>query len=181
LSAQSETTYDPDAGVDTAGPGSRRRGYEVNLTYQALQWLEFYGSYSGNRARYVTPYDDGTGHVAEYLPNAPFATGSFNVYVKNMGPWSGSLGYRYLSSYPLSSDDSVQGHGYGIWSGDAHYLLGKGWSVGLGIYNLLNKKADAAEFWYIDRLPGEPAAGVADVHVHPLEGTSGRFTIAKSF
>jgi outer membrane receptor protein involved in Fe transport len=181
LSAQSETTYDPDAGVDTAGPGSRRRGYEVNLTYQALRWLEFYGSYSGNRARYVTPYDDGTGHVGEYLPNAPFATGSFNVYFKNIGPWSGSLGYRYLSSYPLSSDDSVQGHGYGIWSGDAHYLLGKGWSVGLGIYNLLNKKADAAEFWYIDRLPGEPAAGVADIHVHPLEGISGRFTLAKSF
>jgi outer membrane receptor protein involved in Fe transport len=181
LSAQSETTYDPDAGVDTAGPGSRRRGYEINLTYQALRWLEFYGSYSGNHARYVTPYDDGTGHVGEYLPNAPFATGSLNVYVKNLGPWSGSLGYRYLSSYPLSSDDAVQGHGYGIWSGDAHYVIGAGWSVGLGLYNLLNKKADAAEFWYIDRLPGEPAAGVADVHVHPLEGTSGRLTIAKSF
>jgi outer membrane receptor protein involved in Fe transport len=181
LSAQSETTYDPDAGVDTAGPGSRRRGYEINLTYQALKWLEFYGSYSGNRARYVTPYDDGTGHVGEYLPNAPFATGSFNVYIKDLGPWSGSLGYRYLSSYPLSSDDSVQGHGYGIWSGDAHYMIGKGWSVGLGVYNLLNKKADAAEFWYIDRLPGEPVAGVADVHVHPLEGISGRFTLAKSF
>jgi outer membrane receptor protein involved in Fe transport len=181
LSAQSETTYDPDAGVDTAGPGSRRRGYEINLTYQALKWLEFYGSYSGNRARYVTPYDDGTGHVGEYLPNAPFATGSFNVYIKDLGHWNGSLGYRYLSSYPLSSDDSVQGHGYGIWSGDAHYMIGKGWSVGLGVYNLLNKKADAAEFWYIDRLPGEPVAGVADVHVHPLEGISSRFTLAKSF
>ena len=181
LRAQSETTYDPDAGVDSAGPGSRRRGYEVNLTYQALEWLEFYGSYSGNRARYVTPYDDGTGHVGEYLPNAPFATGSFNVYVKNLGAWSGSLGYRYLSSYPLSSDNSVQGHGYGIWSGDAHYLIAKGWSVGLGLYNLLNKKADAAEFWYIDRLPGEPATGVADIHIHPLEGISGRVTIAKTF
>jgi outer membrane receptor protein involved in Fe transport len=181
LSAQSETTYDPDAGIDAAGPGSRRRGYEVNLTYQALQWLEFYGSYSGNRARYVTPYNDGTGHVGEFLPTAPFATGSFNVYVNNLGPWSGSLGYRYLSSYPLSSDDSVHGHGYGIWSGDARYAIGQGWSVGLGIYNLLNKKADAAEFWYIDRVRGEPAAGVADVHIHPLEGISGRFTIAKSF
>jgi outer membrane receptor protein involved in Fe transport len=181
LSAQSETTYDPDAGVDSAGPGSRRRGYEVNLTYQALRWLELYGSYSGNHARYVTPYDDGTGHVGEYLPNAPFATGSFNVYIKNLGPWSGSMGYRYLSSYPLSSDNSVQGHGYGTWSGDAHYVIGRGWSVGLAIYNLLNKKADAAEFWYIDRLPGEPATGVADVHIHPLEGISGRITIAKSF
>ena len=181
LNAQSETTYDPDAGVDSAGPGSRRRGYEVNLTYQALQWLEFYGSYSGNHARYVTPFDDGTGHVGEYLPNSPFATGSFNVYVKDLGPWSGSLGYRYLSAYPLSSDNSVQGHGYGIWSGDAHYVIGKGWSVGLGIYNLLNKKADAAEFWYVDRLAGEPAEGVADIHVHPLEGTSGRLTVSKNF
>lgn len=181
LSAQSETTYDPDAGVDAAGPGSRRRGYEVNLTYQALQWLEFYGSYSGNRARYVTPYDDGTGHVGEYLPNAPFATGSFNVYVKNLGPWSGSLGYRYLSSYPLSSDNSVQGHGYGIWSGDARYAIGADWSLGLGIYNLLNKKADAAEFWYVDRLQGEPAGGAPDVHIHPLEGISARFTLTKSF
>jgi outer membrane receptor protein involved in Fe transport len=75
----------------------------------------------------------------------------------------------------------VQGHGYGIWNGDAHYVIGKGWSVALGAYNILNKKADAAEFWYIDRLPGEGAAGVADVHVHPLEGTSGRITIAKAF
>jgi len=181
LSAQSETTYDPDAGADSAGPGSRRRGYEVNLTYQALRWLEFYGSYSGNRARYVTPYNDGTGHLGEYLPNAPFATGSFIAYVKNLGPWSGSLGYRYLSSYPLSSDNGVQGHGYGIWSGDAHYVIGKGFSVGLGIYNLLDKKADAAEFWYVDRLMGEPSAGVADVHIHPLEGRSGRLTIAKTF
>lgn len=181
LNAESETTYDPDAGVDSAGPGSRRRGYEINLTYQALQWLELYGSYSGNHARYTTPYDDGTGHVGEYLPNAPVATGSFNVYFKNLGPWSGSVGYRYLSSYPLSSDNAVQGHGYGIWSGDAHYVIGDGWSVGLGIFNIFNKKADAAEFWYIDRLQGEPAAGVADVHVHPLERTSGRFTIAKSF
>jgi outer membrane receptor protein involved in Fe transport len=181
LDAQSETTYDPDAGVDGAGPGSRRRGFELNMTYQATKWLEFYGSYSANHARFTTPFDDGTGHVGEYLPNAPFATGSFNVYVKNLGPWSGGLEYRYLSAYPLSSDDVVQGHGYGEWSGDAHYEIGSGWSTSLGIYNLTNKHADAAEFWYIDRLPGEPAAGEADLHVHPLEPLSARLTIAKKF
>ena len=86
-----------------------------------------------------------------------------------------------MSSYPLSSDNRVQGHGYGIWSGDAHYVIGKGFSVGLGIYNLLDKKADAAEFWYVDRLMGERSAGVADVHIHPLEGRSGRLTITKTF
>jgi outer membrane receptor protein involved in Fe transport len=181
LTADSETTYDPDAGVDIAGPGSRRRGFEINLTYQALRWLEFYGSYSANHARFTTPFDDGTGHVGEYLPNAPFATASFNVYVKDLGSWSGGLEYRYLSGFPLSSDDLVQGHGYGEWSGDVHYNFGRGWSVSAAAFNLTNKQADAAEFWYIDRLPGEPAAGVADVHVHPLEGRAGRLTISKSF
>jgi outer membrane receptor protein involved in Fe transport len=181
LSAESETTYDPDAGVDSAGPGSRRRGYEVNLTYQATRWLEIYGSYSGNRARFTTPYDDGTGHVGEYLPNAPFATGSFNIYVKDLGPWSGSLGYRYLSGYPLSSDDAIKGDGYGETSGDAHYEVGRGFSVGLGVYNIFDKRADAAEFWYVDRLPGEPTSGIPDVHVHPLEARTVRVTLEKSF
>ena len=181
LSAESETTYDPDAGVDSAGPASRRRGFELNLTYQALRWLEFYGSYSVNHARFSSPFDDGTGHVGLFLPNAPSATGSFNVYVKNLGDWSGSLAYRYLSGFPLSADDKVKGHGYGEWSADARYDIGRGWSVGLGLYNLLDKKADAAEFWYIDRLSGEPPRGVADVHVHPLEGRTGRLTWAKKF
>ena len=181
LSAESETTYDPDVGVDSAGPASRRRGFELNLTYQALRWLEFYGSYSANHARFTSPFDDGTGHVGVFLPNAPFATGSFNVYIKNLGDWSGSLDYRYLSGYPLSADDDVKGHGYGEWSADAHYDIGRGWSAGLGLYNLLNKKADAVEFWYIDRLSGEPPQGVADVHIHPLEGRTGRLTLAKKF
>jgi len=46
---------------------------------------------------------------------------------------------------------------------------------------VIAKKADAAEFWYVDRLRGESAAGVAGIHVHPLEGTSGRITITKTF
>jgi outer membrane receptor protein involved in Fe transport len=181
LHAQSQTTYDPDAGVDVAGPASRRSGFEVNVTYQAWRWLELYGSYSGDRARFDTPYNDGTGHVGYFLPNAPFATGSFNAYVKDLGPWSGGLAYRYLGAFPLTADDRVQGHGYGEWSLDARYACGDGWSAGLGVYNLLNVRADAAEFWYVDRLPGEPATGVADLHVHPLEPRAVRLTIAKSF
>ncbi len=205
LDAQSETTYNPDIGQDTAGPGSHRTGFEVNVTYQVLQWLELYGSYSGDRARYTTPFDDGTGHLGEYLPNAPFATGQFNLYVTNLGPWSGGLEYRYLSSFPLSSgpcaDSAVAtdfghgltcadaptakgmvfGSGYGEWNGDVRYAFGRGWSAGLGVYNILNKKANAMEYWYVDRLPGEPSYGQADIHFHPLEPTTARLTIAKMF
>ncbi|MGH8149428.1 MAG: TonB-dependent receptor, partial [Steroidobacteraceae bacterium] len=205
LDAQSETTYDPDVGQDTAGPGSHRMGFEVNVTYQATRWLEFYGSYSGDKARYTSPYDDGTGHLGEYLPNAPFATGQFNLYVRNLGPWSGGLEYRYLSSFPLSSGPCansavttnfgngltcanaptakgmVFGSGYGEWNGDIRYAFGRGWNATLGVYNILNEKANSMEYWYVDRLPGEPDYGQADVHFHPLEPTTARLTIAKQF
>ncbi len=181
LDAQSETTYDPDVGEDAAGPGSRRYGYEVNVNYQALRWLELYGSLSQDHARYTSLYNDGTGHVGHYLPNAPFATGSLTAYVKNRGPWSGSVALRYLGAYPLSSDDEIQGHGYHEWNGDVRYSAGGGWSVALGVYNLLNTHANAMEYWYIDRLPGEPAPGVADVHIHPLEPLTARLTLAKKF
>jgi outer membrane receptor protein involved in Fe transport len=181
LDAASETTYDPDAGQDSAGPASRRYGYEINLTYQALRWLEFYASYSGDHARFKTDFDDGTGHVGRYLPNAPAATGSFNIYVKNLGPWSGGLEFRYLGREPLSSDNVIQTGGYGEWNGDARYTFRGNWNVGLGVYNILGTRANAAEFWYIDRLPGEPAAGVADVHLHPLEPRTVRLTLSKIF
>ena len=205
LDARSQTTYNPDVGQDTAGPASRRTGYEINITYQVLRWLEFYGSFSQDRARFKTPFDDGTGHLGEYMPNAPFATGSFSIYVKNLGPWSAGLEYRYLSAFPLSSgpcansavaDDfpgltscanaptprgQVYGSGYGEWNGDAHYAFTNGWKVALGAYNILNKKADAMQYWYVDRLQGEPAYGAADVHVHPLEPISVRLTIGKGF
>jgi hypothetical protein len=181
LDAGSETTYDPDAGEDSAGPASQRYGYEINLTYQALRWLEFYASYSGDHARFKTDFNDGTGHVGRYLPNAPFATGSFNLYVKNLGPWSGGLEFRYLGKEPLSADDQIQSGGYGEWNGDVQLAFAEDWRVGLGVYNILNRRANAAEFWYIDRLPGEPADGVADVHTHPLEPLAVRLTLSKSF
>jgi outer membrane receptor protein involved in Fe transport len=205
LDAQSETTYDPDIGQDSAGPGSIRQGYEINITYQVARWLEIYASYSGDHARYTTPLDDGTGHLGYELPNAPVATGSLNIYVKNLGPWSGGLAYRYLSSYPLSSGPcndaavahdfpgltscaqaptalgQINGSGYGEWNADIHYAFPHGWHTSLGIYNLLDKKANAMEYWYVDRLPGEPLYGEADIHIHPLEPISVRLTVAKDF
>ena len=206
LHQQSETTYDPDIGSDVAGPGSRRYGFEVNLTWQIREWLELYGSYSANHARFTSAFDDGTGHLGSYIPNAPIATGDLALYVTNLGRWSAGLAYRYLSSYPLSSGPcvdaaavkdfpgvtgcanaptlagQVNGSGFGQLNLDIHYAGSGGWSAAVGAYNLLNTKAAAAEFWYVDRLAGEVAgypAGRADIHEHPLEPFMLRFTLTK--
>jgi len=207
---QSETIIDPDVGQDVAGPPSRRYGYEINVTYQITRYLEFYGSYSGNHTHFTRPFDDGTGHLGEYITDAPVATGSLALYLTNLGPWSGGLNYRYLGNYPLSSgpcvdsaaandfgkDPSgrsytcataptapgqVNGKGFGEWNLDAHYAFAEGWGASLGIYNLFNTHAAAAEFWYVDRLPGEASIGAADIHEHPLEPIMARLTISKKF
>lgn len=47
--------------------------------------------------------------------------------------------------------------------------------------NLLNTQADQITYYYTSRLAGEPAAGVNDVHFHPVEPLAVRFTLAKAF
>jgi len=206
---QSETIIDPDVGQDTAGPPSRRYGYEINVTYQINRWLEFYGSYSGDHTHFTRPFDDGTGHLGEYITDAPLATGALSLYLTNLGPWSGGLSFRYLGNYPLSSGPcvnsaavhdfpnvatscanaptalgQVDGKGFGEVNLDANYAFLAGWSASIGLYNLLNKHAAAAEFWYVDRLQNEIGSypdGRADVHEHPLEPFMARLTISKRF
>jgi len=181
MTFQSELTYDPDAGQTSAGPPSRRQGVELNATWQAMDWLEFYGSFAASHSRYTEENDDGTGHVGRYIPAAPTAIGNFAAYVKHLGPWSAGLEYRYLGSYPLTPDGAVRASGYGEWNGEVSYNFESGWKLEAGLYNLLNTRANAAEFWYVDRLPGEPADGIADRHIHPLEPIAFRLTVGRSF
>jgi len=206
---QSETILNPDVGQDSAGPPSRRYGFELNVTYQIRRWLEFYGSFSGNHTRFTRPFDDGTGHLGTYITDAPAITGSLALYLTELGRWSGGLEYRYLGNYPLSSGPcvnaaavrdfagvatscanaptalgQVNGEGFGQLNLIANCRLLSGWSTSLGVYNLLNTHAAAAEFWYVDRLQSEIAlypAGRADVHQHPLEPIMARFTVTKTF
>jgi hypothetical protein len=67
---------------------------------------------------------------------------------------------------------------------DVQRAFASGWVVTIGIYNLLNSDAEAAEFWYVDRLQSERELypeGRADVHEHPLEPRAARVTIARHF
>ena len=56
--------------------------------------------------------------------------------------------------------------------------------MSLGVYNLLDTRAPAAEFWYVDRLQSEINTypdGRADIHEHPLEPLMVRFTLSRKF
>ncbi|HUC65910.1 MAG TPA: TonB-dependent receptor [Stellaceae bacterium] len=206
---QSETILDPDVGMDIAGPPSDRYGFEINTSYAINQWLDFYGNFSANHARFTTDFDDGTGHLGRYIPDAPFYAGSFALQLHDLGPWSGGLEYRLLGDFPITSgpcndaaavhdfpnvatscanaptaQGQVNGKGYGQLNLDVRYTFAQGWIAALGIYNLLDTRAPAAEFYYVDRLQSEIAAdpdGRADIHEHPLEPLMARISLVKQF
>ncbi len=182
----SELTYDADAGETEAGPASHRTGYEVNLTYSPVRFIEFYGSLASARARFRSDDDDGLGHVGRYVSDAPSAIGQFGAYLRALGPWSGALEYRYLGGYPLVPDNSLRGKGYGEWNLDVSYAFARQWQATAGIYNLFDTRANAAEFYYGDRIaPTEavPASGegIGDLHIHPLEPRAFRLGLKRTF
>ena len=176
---ESELTYDAEAGQTTAGPPSKRTGVELNTTYQAFDWLEFYGSVALTHARY-TGFDPST-HVGNYIPDAPSVIGQLGIYVRDAGPWFGALELRYLGQHPLDDLNSVKSNGDQEWNLNIGYNFEDGIKATLGIFNLFDSKDNAAEYYYADRLPGEPSGGVADFHMHPLEPRAFRFTLSKTF
>jgi hypothetical protein len=172
----SELTYDADAGETVAGRPSRRRGVELNATYLPFSRLEIYASIAATHARYTD--SDPAGN---YIPDAPEAIGSLGIYLRPLRGWSGGLQYRYFGAHPLVEDDSVRSRGNQEWNLDVKYQLASGWNFGVGVFNIFNQAYNAADYYYTDRLQGDPAAGVAGVHIHPLEPRSARATVSKTF
>jgi outer membrane receptor protein involved in Fe transport len=81
----------------------------------------------------------------------------------------------------LIEDNSISSKGYQEWNMNIGYDFGAGLKTQLEIANVFNSKDNAAEYYYADRLPGEPPDGIPDMHIHPLEPRSFRFTVSKTF
>ena len=88
---------------------------------------------------------------------------------------------RSLGPRPLISDGSVYSSFTTTLNARVGYVFNSGIKLNLDAFNLLNNQASQIDYFYVSRLPGEPAAGVADRHFHPLEPLAFRLTLAKAF
>jgi hypothetical protein len=61
------------------------------------------------------------------------------------------------------------------------YRLSRKARLVVGAFNLFNAGVSDVDYFYASRLPGEPAAGVEDIHVHRALPRSGRLGIQLSF
>jgi outer membrane receptor protein involved in Fe transport len=177
----SELIYDQDMGLDQANAPSKRRGIEVSAQYQPRGWLEFNTDLAATKARFATGALQSYGLNGAYIPNAPDFIGSFGILADNGNRFYGGLQWRILGSYPLNPDNLVRGKGYSEVNLDVGMRITPRAKLQLSLYNLFNEKADAFDYDYVTRLPGEPAGGITDerddVQFHPLEPLSARLIL----
>lgn len=107
--------------------------------------------------------------------------GKLAVTVDDVGPFFGNLQIRYFGKRPLIEDNSVQSDHIVTLNGQIGYKISKNVRMTLQGFNLLNTHAHTIDYYYTSRLPGEPAAGVSDVHFHPIENRSLRVSWIANF
>ena len=59
--------------------------------------------------------------------------------------------------------------------------LDKTWAIQAEVFNLLDRKDSAIDYFYTSRLPGEAVEGVNDIHFHPIEPISFRIGLTAKF
>jgi outer membrane receptor protein involved in Fe transport len=177
----SELVYDQDQGEDQAGAPSRRYGVEISAEFHPTAWMELDSDLAFSHARFNTNNLAAYGDSGDYIPNAPAFIGSFGALVDNLGNWFGGAEVRILGAYPLTPDNSQRDAGYSEVNLSAGYKFTKSLKAQIEIFNAFDVKANAGAYYYVSRLPGEPAQGVADHQIHPLEPISARLSLMATF
>jgi outer membrane receptor protein involved in Fe transport len=164
LDIAAELLFVGDAGTTEASRPSRRVGAEWSHVFSPTPWLTLDAdlAYSRTRFRDADPAGD-------RIPGAVEGVASAGVTVQDLGRFSGSLRLRYFGPRPLVEDDSVRSQPSTTLNARASWRLGKRYSVSLDVFNLTDAKASDVDYYYVSRLPGEPAEGVADIHAPARE------------
>jgi outer membrane cobalamin receptor len=173
LDMASELIFVGDAGTTEATRPSRRTGVEIASYVPLSRHLTADAEIAWSRARFRDR--DAAG---DRIPGAVEGVVSAGVSATGFGRFSGDVRYRYFGPRPLIEDNSVRSSGSGLFNARLGYDLGSRIRVAVDVFNIFDATASDIDYFYESRLPGEPDAGVADVHTHPAERRSVRVSIA---
>ena len=162
LDLDSELVYVGDAGNTVAGRPSRRTGVEWRSQWTPGRHFSMDLGLAWSRPRYTD--GDPTGL---YIVNAMHKVAHLALSLRHLGPWSASLGIRYLGAAPLTEDNAVRSSAIATANLRVQRKVSSDLDLGLDVLNLGNRKYNDIGYVYASRLAGEPAEGVEDLHVHP--------------
>ena len=177
LDLDSELLFVGDAGSTEPSAASRRRGVTFANFYRPGPSLTLDAHVSLAHARFA-----GVPESASHIPGAleNVVAGGVTWRSTRRGPY-GALRVRHFGAYPLTEDDGVRARASTLLNADAGYRLASGVRVQVTMLNVLNGRAEDIEYFYLSRLPGEPAVGVDGVHSHAAEPRQLRFAVEWGF
>jgi outer membrane receptor protein involved in Fe transport len=176
LDFASELLFVGDAGTTEPSRPSRRVGIEWTNHYAMTRWLTLDADLATTHARFTD-----TDPAGNHIPGAPDMVASAGFTAGRELGWFGGMRLRYFGVRPLIEDNSVRSGATALVDARVGYRYDNGMRVQLDAYNLFNSRASQIDYYYTSRLQGEPAAGVADRHFHPVEPLAVRLTVAANF
>ena len=81
----------------------------------------------------------------------------------------------------MVEDASVTSEATTLWNAEVGYRFSSRARVVLELFNLFDAKVSDIDYFYASRLPGEPEAGIEDIHTHPALPRSARIGLQVSF
>jgi len=174
LELDSELLFVGDAGITEPSRPSRRYGIELPIYYRIGHWvldLEV----ALTKSRYV----DGD-PASDEIPGSIERVIAAGVAMQYPSGVYGSLRARHFGDRPLTEDGVVRSESSTVLS----MLLGyrrNSMDFRVEVLNLLDVEDQDIAYFYTSRLAGEPAGGVDDVHLHPMEPRTVRASITWNF
>jgi hypothetical protein len=175
LKTDSELVYVGDAGATEAGRPGKRTGIEWNNRWIPASWFLLDADLAWTRARYSDESPDG-----DRIAGAVERAASVSMTVRDMGPWFGTLQFRYLGPRPLIEDNSERSSSSLLTNLRVGRKLAPHVEFMIDVFNLFDREVNDIEYFYESQLPGE-GAPVADRHIHPAEPRTLRATLLVRF
>jgi len=180
LTLGSELVFVGDTGETTPSRASKRYGLEWNNHYVAASWLLIDADVAFSRARFTEP-DPGDPGTGDHIPGSIQTVLSLGATVTELGPWFGQLQLRYFGPRALVEDNSMRSKATTLAYLRAGYRINPNLRIALDVFNLFDRQGSDIDYAYASRLRGEPATGVSDIHVHPVEPRSVRLSLVANF
>ena len=174
LNLDSELIFIGDAGNTEAGRPSHRHGLECANYYSPRPWLTLDVDLSLSRARFTDA--DPAGNV---IPGAVSTVVQAGVTVDSVKNVFGSVRWRYFGPRALIEDDSVRSQATSLVNLEAGYRFTRSLRLAVDVFNLLDARHSDVDYFYASRLPGEPAEGIEDVHLHPTLPRTARVSLQR--
>jgi outer membrane receptor protein involved in Fe transport len=172
LDLDSELVFVGDAGTTEPNDATRRWGLEAAAFWRVTDWLVLDLAGAVTRARF-------RGLAENRIPNAVGFVLGGGAVATLPGGLDVSLRVRHLGKAPLVEDATVRAGATTLVNVGIGYDFGRV-KLALELLNLLDAKDADIAYFYESRLPGE-AAGVEDVHLHPVEPFTVRASVRVTF